>query len=179
MDKWVITHPTCPFATPRLTIHYLIVVALSIGKPIGSKYSGIETSVQHQTIKASAFILMVIHHHTQGCSWCGAVFGHFQHCTLWCGLGKTITALHFIFAVTCAVRCGAVRCGLELAKTITALRLIFVVTCAVRCITYGLKLIYFLDFGLFLPSKKLIFPFIFGPSLKILNQFIFILGWLS
>ena len=45
MDKWVITHPTCSFATPRLTIHYLIVVALSIGKPIGSKYSGIETSV--------------------------------------------------------------------------------------------------------------------------------------
>ena len=37
--------PNLPFATPRLTIHYLIVVASSIGKPIGSKYSGIETSV--------------------------------------------------------------------------------------------------------------------------------------
>ena len=35
---------------------------------------------------------------------CSAVLGHFQHRILWCGLSKTITAPHFIFAVTCAMR---------------------------------------------------------------------------
>ena len=36
---------------------------------------------------------------------CGAVLGHFQHCTLRCGLAKIITAPQLIFVVTCAVRC--------------------------------------------------------------------------
>ena len=60
----------------------------------------------------------------------GVVLGHFQHCTLRCGLAKTITAPHLIFAVTCVVRCGVVY---SLAKTIIALHLIFAVTCAVQC----------------------------------------------
>ena len=65
--------------------------------------------------------------------------------------------------VTYAVRCGAVRCGLSLAKTITALHLIFAITYAVRYIKFDLndlKLVYFSNFGLFLPSPKLIFPFV-------------------
>ena len=85
---------------------------------------------------------------------CGAVLGHFQHRTLWCNLTKTITAPHLVFALTCAVQCGQ-----SLAKTITALHLIFAVICVILCIRCGLKLVYFLNFGLFLLSPKLIFPF--------------------
>ena len=66
----------------------------------------------------------------------------------------------------CSHMCGVMWCGLELAKTITTLHLIFAITCMVRCIRCGLKLIYFLDFGLFLPSKKLIFPFVLSQVLK-------------
>ena len=42
----------------------------------------------------------------QECLQCGAILGHFQHRTLQCSLAKTITAPHFIFAVTCVVWCG-------------------------------------------------------------------------
>ena len=42
---------------------------------------------------------------------CGAVLSHFQHHTLRCGLAKIITAPQLILVVTCAVRCGAVQCG--------------------------------------------------------------------
>ena len=37
-----------------------------------------------------------------------AVLDHFQHSTLQCGLTKTITTPHLIFAVACAVRCNVV-----------------------------------------------------------------------
>ena len=66
----------------------------------------------------------------------------------------------------CGHMCGVVQCGLELAKTITVLHLIFAVTCAVWCIKCGLKLIYFSGFELFPPSKKLIFLFVLGQVLK-------------
>ena len=36
--------------------------------------------------------------------------------TVWCGLTKIITAPHLVFAVTCAVRCGVVWCGLEFSQ---------------------------------------------------------------
>ena len=107
--------------------------------------------------------------------WCGAVLGHFQHHTLWCGLAKTITVPYLIFAITYAVRYGVVQ---NLAKTITAPRLIFAVTCAILCIRCNLKQVYFSNFGLFLLSPKLIFPLFFWLSFKLLSQFFFILGWL-
>ena len=59
--------------------------------------------------------------------------------------------------------------GPFLAKTITAPYLIFAVTCTVLCIRYGLnglKSIYFSNFGFFLPSQKLIFPFVLGQVLN-------------
>ena len=108
---------------------------------------------------------------------CGAVLGHFQYHTLRCGLAKTITAPHLIFTVTCVVRCG-----LSLAKTITASQLIFAVTYAMQCIRCGLndlELVYISNFGFFLPSPKTNFSLYFGPSFKLLNQFFFILSWLS
>ena len=37
---------------------------------------------------------------------CGAVLDYFQHCTLRCGLTKTITTPYLIFAIACAVWCG-------------------------------------------------------------------------
>ena len=55
------------------------------------------------------------------------------------------------------------RCGLSLAETIIAPHLIFTVTYAVqyiKCVLNDLKLVYFSNFGLFLPSLKLIFPFV-------------------
>ena len=92
----------------------------------------------------------------QGYSRYGAIFGHFQHRILRCGLSKIIIASRLIFAVIYAVRfkfsqnhnrtashfcghiCGAVyKCGLN-----------------------DLKLIYFSNFGFFLPSPKLIFSFV-------------------
>ena len=87
-------------------------------------------------------------------------FGLFlaPHFAVWFRQNHNYTAPHF-----CSYMCSAVQCCLELVKTIIAPYLIFAVTCAVRCIRYGLKLIYFSDFGLFLPSKKLIFPF-FGAK---------------
>ena len=59
--------------------------------------------------------------------------------------------------------CGVMRCGLSLAKTITTPHLIFAITYAVRYIRCGLndlKLVYFSNFELFLPSPKLMFPFV-------------------
>ena len=101
-----ITHSTRPFVTLRLTIHYLIVVALSIGKPIGSKYSGIQTSIQHQTIKASTFILMVMSSPHLGVFvvWCD--FGPFlaPHFAMRFRQNYNCTTLHF-----CGHMCGAVR----------------------------------------------------------------------
>ena len=83
------------------------------------------------------------------------------------------TTLYF-----CGHMCGAVRYGAiqSLVKTITAPYLIFAVTCTILYIRYDLKSVYFSNFGFFLPSPKLIFPF-FGPSFKLLSQFFFILGW--
>ena len=95
---------------------------------------------------------------------CGAVLDPFQHCTLRCGLAKTITASNFVFVVTCAVRCGVVQ---SLAKTITVPHLIFAVTCVILCIRCGLKSVYFSNFGLFLLSPKLIFPIFWAKFLGV------------
>ena len=76
---------------------------------------------------------------------------------------KTTCMVSFIFILRLHVRCGVVRCGLSLAKIITAPHLIFVVTYAVRYIRCGLndlKFVYFSNFKFFLPSQKLIFPFV-------------------
>ena len=112
---------------------------------------------------------------------CG--FGQFltPHFVVWFRQNHNCTVPHFCGHMCGAVWCGAVQRVQSLAKTITAPHLIFAVTYAVRYIKCGLKPIYFSNFGLFLPSTKLIFPFIlgFGPSFKLLSQFFFILGWFS
>ena len=99
----------------------------------------------------------------QGCSWCGAILSHFQHRTLRCGLAKIITAPHLIFAVTCLVWCC-----LEFSQNYNHIALHFYdhMYGAVRFIRCGLKLIYFSNFGFFLPILKLIFPFILGQVLN-------------
>ena len=63
------------------------------------------------------------------------------------------------------------RCGLKFSQNHnhTVPHLIFAITYAVRCIRCGLndlKLVYFTNFGLFLPSLKLIFPFLLGQVLN-------------
>ena len=58
------------------------------------------------------------------------------------------------------------QCSLELMKIITTPHLIFAGTCAVRYIRYGLKPIYISNCEFFLPSEKLIFPFVLGQVLK-------------
>ena len=102
---------------------------------------------------------------------CGAILDHFQHRILRCSLSKIITAPHLIFAVTYAVRCG-----LSLAKTITAPHLIFAITYAVRyirCSLNDLKFVYFSNFGFFLPSPKLIFPFVLVQVLNYCLVFLY------
>ena len=74
---------------------------------------------------------------------------------------------HMCCVMRCsAVWCSAVQCSLELIKIITAPHLIFAGPCAVRYIRYGLKPIYISNCGFFLPSEKLIFPFVLGQVLK-------------
>ena len=79
--------------------------------------------------------------------------------------------------------CGVVQCGLSLAKTITAPHRIFAVTYAVRyirCSLNDLKLVYFSNFGLFLPSSKLIFPFVLVQVLNYWASFsLFWVGFLN
>ena len=112
---------------------------------------------------------------------CGFIF------ILWClrcikphAWPKTTCMVSFIFILRLHVRCGVVRCGLSLAKTITAPHLIFVVTYAVRYIRCGLndlKYVYFSNFKFFLPSQKLIFPFVL---VQVLNYWAsFSLFWVS
>ena len=98
---------------------------------------------------------------------CGAVLGNFQHRTLQCSLAKT---MHCTLFLRSHVRCGAVQ---SLVKTITAPHLIFVITCAILCIRCGLKSANFLNFGLFLLSPKLIFPFLWAKFLIIKLVFIY------
>ena len=114
----------------------------------------------------------------QGCSWCGAVFGHFQHHILQCGLAKTITAPHLVFAVTCAVRCNAVWCGLEFSQNHNHTASHF---CDHMCDTmYKMRFEVgiFFKFWDFPTQPKTNFSPFFGPSFKLLSQVFFILGWL-
>ena len=73
---------------------------------------------------------------------------------VWFSQNHNRTAPHFCNYMCCAVLCGVVQ---NLAKTITAPHLIFAIICAVQCIRCGLKLVYFSNFGLFLPSQNLFF----------------------
>ena len=110
--------------------------------------------------------------------WCGAVLDYFYHRILRYGLAKTIIVSHLVFAVICAVYpCSVV---LSLAKIITALHFIFAVTCAILCIKCGLKSVYFSNFGFFLLSPKLIFPFFWAKMcMKYIQQSIHISTYLA
>ena len=95
-------------------------------------------------------------------------FGSFlaPHFVRWFSQNCNCTVPYFCGHMYDTVKCGAVW---SLAKTITASHLIFAVTCAVQCIRCGLndlKSIYFSNFGLFLPSPKLIVSFILGQVLN-------------
>ena len=60
------------------------------------------------------------------------------------------------------------------------MHLIFAITCAVRCIRCGLKPIYFSNFGHFLLSPKLIFPFVLVQVLNYWANFsLFWVGFLN
>ena len=62
-------------------------------------------------------------------------------------------------AVWCKITCGAVR----LCHFASGIGAIFAITYAVRyirCSLNDLKFVYFSNFGFFLPSPKLIFPFV-------------------
>ena len=112
----------------------------------------------------------------QGCSRCGAVFDHFQHHTLQCGLAKIIIAPHLIFAVTCAVQFCIVQ---SIGKTLTVPHLFF---CNHMCgVMYMMwfewsEVGIFFKFQIFPTQFKTNFSLCFGPNFKLLSQFFLYFG---
>ena len=104
----------------------------------------------------------------QGCLQCGA--GHFPHRTLRCSLTKIITALHLIFAVTCAVWCG-----LEFSQNYNRTALHF---CDHMCDTmYKMRfeVSIFFKFWAFLTQSKTNFSLFWGQVLNYCASFFFII----
>ena len=98
------------------------------------------------------------------------VMGHFQHRTLRCGLTKTITTLHLIFAITCAVWCG-----LEFSQNHNRTAPYF---CGHICGTMYMirfEINIFFKFWTFPTQPKTNFSLFFGPNFELLSQFFFIL----
>ena len=90
---------------------------------------------------------------------CNAILSHFSHHILRCGLAKTITAPHLIFAVTCAVWCG-----LEFSQNHNRTTPYF---CGHMYNTMY-KMWFKIDIFFKFLSPKLIFTF-FGPNFKLLS----------
>ena len=109
--------------------------------------------------------------YAQGCSRCDAVMGHFQHRTLRCGLTKSITTPHLIFAVTCVVWCGL---KFSQNHNRTAPHFCGHICGAMYMIQFEISI--FFKFWAFPTQPKTNFSLFFGPSFELLSQFFFILG---
>ena len=99
---------------------------------------------------------------SQECSQCGAVLGIFS--TMQCGLAKTITVPHLIFAVTYVVRCD-----LEFSQNHNRTAPHF---CGHMCdVVYKMRfeINIFFKFWVFPSKPKTNFCFCFGPSFKLLS----------